>query len=400
MAKSRTKLKKELLRLGIFIGILVTFFTIPLLPNQLGPWLLVPFQKGPYLTWSADPSTTMTISYETPFNISTTLYYGKNASMVNVKGTTNQQIHTITLTGLEPNTLYYYEIVSSDFTCYYMNKIFTFKTGLNQTHPAAFRFAVYGDNRPGRWEQSQHQAVVNRILTNDVDFVINTGDIVVEPADLVNWDRLFYELRDLASRKPYMISVGNHELMEGTTPDYGRYYRALFTYPDEEMYYAFNYSNVCFLSLNISVDEHRITTTERAWLINELAQANASTDIDWIIVYFHIPMYSNGGHGINQHIIDDYAEIFRTYKVDIVLAGHDHHYERMYIDDTYFFVTGGGGAPLDFYMSWDLSRAWSQYKVLFFHYMLFDVDGKNLYMQAIRPDGFVFDELHLVSTRN
>jgi len=32
--------------------------------------------------------------------------------------------------------------------------------------------------------------------------------------------------------------------------------------------------------------------------------------------------------------------------VDIVFNGHDHSYERSYVNGVFYIVTGGGGAPL------------------------------------------------------
>lgn len=399
MALNWKKLKKELIRAGLFIFIIVLLFA-PLFFNNLGPWLLYPNEKGPYLTWAGDPSTTMVISYETPRTVSTTVFWGTNKSTFNVNTTTNLRIHQINLTGLEPNTLYYYKINSTEITCYYMNKYYSFRTGLNQTEAGAFRFAVYGDNQLTTFGRSEHQRIVDRVATHDPDFIINTGDMVADSSDLVNWDRLFYELRNLASRKPFMASIGNHELYEGNIPDYGANFRKFFAYEGVEDYYSFNYSNVCFLALNVSTDEHRITAAERTWLNETLFMANSSSDIDWIIVYFHVPLYSSGGHGNNQHHIDDYAQILKDYEVDIVFQGHDHHYERMNIDGTHFFVNGGGGGILDFFLPWYGTRSWSQYKLIAYHYLIIDVDGKNLNIQAIRVDGFVFDEIHLVSRRN
>jgi hypothetical protein len=202
------------------------------------------------------------------------------------------------------------------------------------------------------------------------------------------------------SEKPYMISIGNHAIIEVNNPDYGKRFGELFSFPGNDMYYSFNYSNVCFIALNISLDEHRISPTERTWLIDTLTEANNSPYIDWIFVYFHVPLFSSGGHGCNQDLIDDYAQIFDDYKIDIVFQGHDHHYERMHINDTYYFVNGGAGGMLDLYIPWYKARSWSEYKLLCYHYLIVDINGKDLHLQAIRVDGFVFDELHLVSPRN
>ncbi|MHC1592049.1 MAG: hypothetical protein ACXQS8_08175, partial [Candidatus Helarchaeales archaeon] len=85
-----------------------------------------------------------------------------------------------------------------------------------------------------------------------------------------------------------------------------------------------------------------------------------------------------------------------NYGVDVVFQGHDHHYERMLVNGIYYFVTGGGGGPLDFYMPWEIQRTWSTYKLLFHHYMTADVNGNVLTLRAVRVDGFVMDTIQIV----
>ncbi len=391
-------LKKEILRLVIFLLIPVTLFIFPLYLNNYGPWLDYPGENGPYLSWGADASTSVVISYTTPENVSTTLFWGLDTTNLNTESTSNLKIHTVNLTTLTPNTLYYYKVNSTEINCRYMNQFYQFKTGFNQTHPGAFRFAVYGDNQLDMFGRTEHPNIVDAVLTHQPEFVINTGDIV-DDSKLVNFDRFFYEVQDLASRKPYMVTIGNHEFYEGDRYDEGERFREFFSFPGGDMYYSFNYSNVCFIALNMSIDEHRINPQERTWLLETLDNANNSPYIDWIIVYYHVPLYSSGGHGCNQDLIDDYGQIFDDYKIDLIFQGHDHHYERMHINHTYYFVNGGGGGMLDLWLPWFEGRTWSEYRLLCYHYLIVDIDGKDLHLQAIRADGFVFDELHLVSPR-
>ena len=394
----RQKTKKDLIRTAIFIAIVAFMFTLPLLFNYVGPWLSRPHENGPYLSYGSDASTNVVISYETPTNVSTTVYWGPNMTTFNIATTSNVALHVVNLTNLESNTVYYYKINSSEISAHYMNNFYYFKTAFNQTNPGAFRFAIYGDNQVGTFGTSEHQRIVNRIMTHNPDFVINTGDIVPTSA-MPNWDRFFYEVRNIAPYKPYMISIGNHEQIEGNSPDYGKRWGELFNYPQENEYYYFNYSNVAFICLNISVDEHRITPSEQAWLISTLTTVNSSPYIDWIFIYFHIPMYSSGGHGVNQHVITDYEQIFKDYQIDIVFQGHDHQYERIFVNNINYFVNGGGGGALDLFMPWYASRTWSQVKLLCYHYLIIDIDGDHLHLQAIRSDGLVFDHLYLESKR-
>jgi hypothetical protein len=267
----------------------------------------------------------------------------------------------------------------------------------NPTTPASFRFAVYGDNRPGVFGRCYHDILVKSMINYHPDFVLNVGDIVPAASGNANgqWDRLFYEWRYLSPYTPIMISMGNHEFYEGANPDYGAYYLQTFHFPGNEQYYSFNYSNAHFISLNLSIDEHRVLigSPEYSWLLNDLQAANSSPEIDWIIVFFHVPLYSSGGHGCNENLIQDLQYIFDHSRVDLVLQGHDHHYERIKVANLTYLVLGGGGAEYEAILS---TNSWSQHTEIGLSFGLFEINGPRLTMQAIRPDGYMFDSLTLI----
>ena len=61
----------------------------------------------------------------------------------------------------------------------------------------------------------------------------------------------------------------------------------------------------------------------------DLAKAKSNTKTDWIIVYFHRPLYSGSGSK-NDGMRDMYHPLFQKYNVDLVLSGHAHNYQRTY----------------------------------------------------------------------
>ena len=72
------------------------------------------------------------------------------------------------------------------------------------------------------------------------------------------------------------------------------------------------------------------------------------------LAYFHHPRWSSGRHGGKERVIDAYRAMYDA-GVDVVLSGHDHHYERFAPMDPVGridrergirqFVVGTGGAP-------------------------------------------------------
>jgi hypothetical protein len=97
-----------------------------------------------------------------------------------------------------------------------------------------------------------------------------------------------------------------------------------------EAYYSFNYANVHFICLESNDATFRATGGNMAtWLTNDL---NANTQ-RWTIVYFHHPPYSCGSHNSDTEteliqMRTNIIPILENKKVDLVLSGHSHSYER------------------------------------------------------------------------
>lgn len=79
-----------------------------------------------------------------------------------------------------------------------------------------------------------------------------------------------------------------------------------------------------------------------AWLEADL-EANPST---CTVAYWHHPRYSSGRHGDDDTVAPLWGALGRA-EVDLVLAGHDHTYQRIGpIDGMRSFVVGTGGRSL------------------------------------------------------
>jgi hypothetical protein len=93
-------------------------------------------------------------------------------------------------------------------------------------------------------------------------------------------------------------------------------------------------------SLLIALDSNLVRSqAQTEWLEATLAEADAR----WIIVAMHHPAYSVGQHGPTADIQKRWVPIFEKHGVDLVLAGHDHDYQRtMPINGVTYIVSGGG----------------------------------------------------------
>ena len=69
---------------------------------------------------------------------------------------------------------------------------------------------------------------------------------------------------------------------------------------------------------------------QRAWLEKELTATAADKNIDWVVVCMHQVAISTADkfNGADLGIREDWLPVFDKYGVDLLVCGHEHHYER------------------------------------------------------------------------
>jgi tartrate-resistant acid phosphatase type 5 len=81
------------------------------------------------------------------------------------------------------------------------------------------------------------------------------------------------------------------------------------------------------------------------WLEAELQKPRATP---FLAVLGHHPVFSNGPHGDHPVLVRDWDPLFRKYRVDLYMAGHDHDLQHLEFEGnpTTHFLSGAGGADL------------------------------------------------------
>jgi hypothetical protein len=123
------------------------------------------------------------------------------------------------------------------------------------------------------------------------------------------------------------------------------------------------------------------------WLDDTLADSTSQ----WRIVAMHHPIHSSGRHGPTPHAQRLLEPILTRRAVDLVLAGHDHHYERTVpIDGVTHVVSGGGCKTTRVSPGRTTARAGS-----ILEFLHLEITGDRLVGRAIQPDAKVFDRFEL-----
>lgn len=263
-----------------------------------------------------------------------------------------------TLSGLRPNRVYWYSAGEKGGP---MSASRSFRTA--PRNPSEFVFTAFGDHG------ISPEAVKNceNILREKPVFHMILGDVSYANGNQPIWDDYLRQVEILASAIPFMLTLGNHEneriTRMGMTVERIGYvsYLARFALPGNERWYSFDIGPARFVVFN---SDDYANPDQFAWLETTLQDARKSRRIEWIIVCQHHPLFGTSrGRGDNKGLIQKVQPIFDRYKVDLVLAGHDHHYERQFPlrgdvvtsrdretyrrgEGTLYVVQGGGGKSL------------------------------------------------------
>ena len=179
---------------------------------------------------------------------------------------------------------------------------------------------------------------------------------------------------------PFYPAAGNHEYH---TLDAAPF-RAVFALPGPagEKWYSYDWGRVHFAALDTEADY----ATQAAWLDADLA----ATTRPWKVLYFHKPPYSSGSHGSDRSLRAALAPVLERHGVQLVLAGHDHDYERIAPQGgVQHVVTGGGGVgtrPVG-------TSSFTELSVDVIHFVHAEVSADQLVLHAIDGTGAEFDSV-------
>jgi len=151
-----------------------------------------------------------------------------------------------------------------------------------------------------------------------------------------------------ASKRPWMPAAGNHENELGNGPIGYQAYQTYFSMPEvaghtdvtRGLWYAFTVGSMRVISLanddvtyqdgGNSYVRGYSEGAQRAWLEKELTAARSDHAVDWIVVCMHQVAISTVDkfNGADLGIREEWVPLFDKYGVDLVVCGHEHHYER------------------------------------------------------------------------
>jgi hypothetical protein len=324
-------------------------FDLSLIGNPPGGGGSATLTRGPYLQ-SGTP-TSVVIRWRSSVATNTTVKYGLSAGSLTSTASNASSVteHEIKLTGLTANTKYFYSIGSSTQTLQGDANNF-FVTAPTVGTEKKTNIWVTGDCGNNSTNQANvRNQYATYIGSNYTDVWLLLGDNAYDAGTDSEYQSKFFDIYkdDMLKKTVLWPATGNHDYANNATRqnDHNIPYYSHFTLPtnaeaggvasNTEAFYSYNYANIHFISLDSYGKEsntYRLYDTlgpQVVWLKQDLA---ANTQ-QWTIVYWHHPPYTMGSHNSDTeseliNIRQNFIRILERYKVDLILCGHSHVYER------------------------------------------------------------------------
>jgi len=316
-----------------------------------GPYMNSALQSGVVIRWRTDVATNSKVSYGTSAGNLTQ----------SITDNTSTTEHIVTLTGLASNTLYYYS-VGSTLQALQGDANNYFKTMPTVGSTQKIRFLAMGDMGNNSTNQvNVRNAYLSFNGSNYTDGWLLLGDNAYSNGTDAEYQTNFYNIYQGNLTKNHVLwpAPGNHDYANSSArqADHAIPYFDMFTLPSAgqaggiasgtEAYYSYNYGNVHFVALDSYGWEtgntrlYNVTGPQMTWLKQDLA---ANTQ-QWTVVYFHHPPYTMGSHNSDTEselvsMRQNVVPVLEQYKVDLVLNGHSHDYERSFLINGHYGLEG------------------------------------------------------------
>jgi len=317
------------------------------------------------LLWhAADSTADWQVEYKVTNGLKWTNTEKPTATKINIAGTSPYAVFRTTINGLIAGSSFTYRILKNN------KEVFIAQAKAPKSADQAFRFVASGDMGAGTVEAKQ---IANGIYNAKPDFVTISGDIVYDYGLASEYKTKFWPIYNadkvdtigvpLMRSVPFIAAMGNHDADIRDLdkyPDALAYYlfwdqplngpvgkeggaivpilkgseinKKAFLVGAAERYprmsnFSFNYGNAHYTVLDADTYVDWTDKELTDWVAKDLANASEAT---WRFVLYHHPSFSSAIDHFEQQQMRLLAPVFEKGKVDIVLNGHVHNYQRSF----------------------------------------------------------------------
>jgi acid phosphatase type 7 len=249
--------------------------------------------------------------------------------------------HEVKISGLRPDTKYYYSI--EDSTKGKNDQYFVTPPATGTIIPVRiWVISDFGQTNSEDNERRLETVAQWKSFNNNkyhAGIVLSLGDQTEDDETYQIQDNYFNQLENVLKNSPLYTTIGNHDTHDSLTN-----YLKTFSLPANaeaggiasftEKYYSFDYSNIHVVVLCTEIEDSISYGKQIEWLKHDLDENRK----EWLIACMHQPFHSGGYHPTNDNTTsqkrrEDWLTVLEDNGVDLILQGHNHVYERSYMID-------------------------------------------------------------------
>lgn len=292
---------------------------------------------------------------------------------------------TVHLTGLTPDTTYYYQVGDGET----WSETYQLKTAV--TAGKTTSFFVLGDIQTS--DTSRLSTALEKLKDGSYDFGVQTGDAIDNVTVFTNWQAFFTAVNGETLNGVSLFHVlGNHEYYGDAD---GEISGAIYDLPKSAQndWYAVEYGNVCVVTVNHG--------TDLVGAAQEIAE-QLETSCPWKILVTHEPIYGTTEQ-LAQDKLTAITTALETAGIDFVFGGDHHSYARTYPMLGNVKQEESSRAGIVYYISGDLSSKSNKFTQQDAHafakehndyqglYLTAEATNETMTIKAYKYDGTLID---------
>ncbi|MCI0337171.1 MAG: metallophosphoesterase family protein, partial [Acidobacteria bacterium] len=306
-------------------------------------------KRGPYL--QQGNSSSVIVRWRTDVATDSRVSYGTTLGNLNLTADDAAQTteHEIRLSGLSPETTYYYSVGTMTRTLVGNNDSHFFITPPPGGTARATRIWALGDaGLASTGAKGVRNAYVKLAGVPYTNLWLMLGNNAYNSGLDNEYQEKVFEFYQRILRKTVLWpTLGDHDAGGSPNPPSSLPYFNIFSLPTggevgglasaTEKYYSFNYGNIHFICLDSMTSSRSATGPMANWLRNDLS-ANLQP---WVIAYWNHPPYSRGSTNSDSRseliqMRQNIVPILEAAGVDLVISAQSHSYERSFLIDGHY----------------------------------------------------------------
>lgn len=392
-------------RKGYLVGLIVFCALLAALP-----WAYAEgsYYNKPYLTWQGDPSTTMTVNFQTaekPEKAAVTYAVGRDTDALSEEvGVVSSQIpglpdgryiNTAELTGLQPGAEYTFKIAINES----LSDAYVFKTIPDTDAP--LRFAIGGDTLATHiFDQ-----LLEQVAAKAPCFLVVGGDLAYANGnfeEIGRWESWWemWHKHDISPEGhliPLVMAIGNHETnkLVGSHEVRAPFYYGFFPQGGSAFFARQFGANLGMIILDSGhLQAHH---TQNEFLEEHL---KAFSHLPFRTAVYHVPLYPShrdyeGGASVAGRT--HWLPLFDAYSLSVGFENHDHTFKRTKLlrnnevnPEGTLYVGDGNAGVMPRTVNEDL---WYMERVgRESHFWIVDVSAEQMHLSALDRMGNIFDQ--------